>query len=464
MTIRRSLDQVALHFVTPVWGREFTQTFLEVMLPSLLAPGNLPAIPNKEQCVYKIFTLENDAQTIKGSSAFAALASLMTVEVNIIQEPKENKYYRASDCYRESSRQASLAQAAVAMFGPDVVVADGSVDAMVRLLRNGKRAILVMGVRTIKESIIPELLSRYAEDGCLRVPKRQLAKLALDHLHPITESHMFDGDSPRYHASGLFWRVGDEGLLLHAFHLHPIVVHAPTFPGDFEGTIDNDLMEKSNLPDEAVHIVADSDEFLCFEMSSRDYSFDTPDRGGMLSLVSSVQYSTSRFHRKVVRVPIRVHAGKTTESKWSQTERRAQYVISRILDACDESAYLAAWSRGELKNLPLLTRFRFGIQAIEDGAVDVKKYFHARPRVRAKAFLAFLIITGFGIWSSIRLPAPGWLKWLSNRADMYLKAKGFSTQVYSCYALRTIAAVFVVTARQLRTSMGFSARDPSRRP
>ena len=464
MTIQRPLEEIALHFATPVWGSEYTRTFLEVMLPSLLAPGNLPAIPNRGRSVYRIFTLDDDVQAIKESAAYAALASLMAVEVSVISVPDENKYHRASDCYRESFRKASQAQAAIVMLGPDVVVADGSIDAMLRLLNAGKRAILVLGVRTVKESLMPELLSRYAEDGFLRVPKRDLAKLALDHLHPITESHMFDGDSPNYHASGLFWRVGDEGLLLHGFHLHPIAVHAPTFSGEFQNTIDNDMVEKANLPDDEVHVVTDSDEILCFEMSSRDYSFATPERGGMRGLVTSVLSATTKFHWKIVQVPIRVHAGKTTASDWKRTEQRAQYVIKRILDSCEESIRLAAWARGDFRDASIVDRLHMMIRAISDASIDVRNFIDSQPRVRAKAFLAFLIIAVFRAWSVVGLPTPAWLKSINDRAEMYLQVKKFFAQTYNWYVLRIVAATFAVTAQHISASLGISTQDPGRRP
>ena len=32
-----------LYFMTPVWGEAYTKLFLDIVIPSQLAPGNLPA-------------------------------------------------------------------------------------------------------------------------------------------------------------------------------------------------------------------------------------------------------------------------------------------------------------------------------------------------------------------------------------------------------------------------------------
>jgi hypothetical protein len=49
--------------VTPVWGKLYTEIFLSVGLPSLLAQHNLPAI--KSPLAYHIYTTSEDAERLQ---------------------------------------------------------------------------------------------------------------------------------------------------------------------------------------------------------------------------------------------------------------------------------------------------------------------------------------------------------------------------------------------------------------
>ena len=41
----RTALRAGLHFIVPVWGVDYTRCFTELCLPTLLAPGNIPALP-----------------------------------------------------------------------------------------------------------------------------------------------------------------------------------------------------------------------------------------------------------------------------------------------------------------------------------------------------------------------------------------------------------------------------------
>jgi len=336
--------QIPLHFVTPVWGVDYTRTFVEVMLPSLLSPGNIPSLGPAENCRFKIYTTPEDARQITMAPSYARLSALMPVQIMDIGNIETNKYFASSRAYREAAIEARHANAAGVFLGPDVVAADGSIRSVTRLLKNGTAAILVMGVRATKETLVPELLSRYSTGGDLCVSPTQLVEALMRHLHPITRSHLYEGDSATFHPAGFFWEVGQEGLLMHVFHLHPVVVYGPGISAEFSGTIDDDLLQKSDLPERLVHIVADSDEMLFVEVSAAAYEFATPPRGGIDEIVTFIAGATNAFHRRAARVEIRAHVGKVSEMVWHQTGVRASQVIESVLrgyEALVESAHVS---------------------------------------------------------------------------------------------------------------------------
>ena len=326
---------IPLHFVTPVWGREYTRTFLEVTLPSLLAPGNIPSVPNLAECVYRIYTTPEDAAVIRGSVAYAMLGELVVVEFVQLRTRNANKHVASSDCYRDGLLAASRARAAVFTAVPDVVFADGGLSSIVKLLRAGKRAVLVMGLRAVKESLVPGLLARFEERGTIVIRPPQLVRLLASHLHPIAEAHLYEGDTAGFHPAVLCWKIADEGFLLHSFHLHPIAVYPAEIPMNFSGTIDDDLIQAAAFRDDEVHIVADSDEFLCVELSARNQMIPTPLTRRTRDIASWVARTTSASHRSFVRTPMRYHTGGTAGAAWLTGETRARQAVANILGAYD---------------------------------------------------------------------------------------------------------------------------------
>jgi hypothetical protein len=58
-------------FVTVFWGGWHRGTFLNANLPTMLAPGNLPALAVGVDCEYLIYTTAKDAAELEGDLAFA---------------------------------------------------------------------------------------------------------------------------------------------------------------------------------------------------------------------------------------------------------------------------------------------------------------------------------------------------------------------------------------------------------
>ena len=53
----------------PVWGHRFIRQFLEFCLPTLLAPGNMPAIAGALPCRFVLLSSEADEPTIRSHPA-----------------------------------------------------------------------------------------------------------------------------------------------------------------------------------------------------------------------------------------------------------------------------------------------------------------------------------------------------------------------------------------------------------
>ena len=64
----------AVAVVVAVWGQRFVQRFLEICLPTLLAPGNVPAAAAELPTEFVILTREQDEPAFATHPMFSILA------------------------------------------------------------------------------------------------------------------------------------------------------------------------------------------------------------------------------------------------------------------------------------------------------------------------------------------------------------------------------------------------------
>ncbi len=318
------------HMLVPVWGAAFRRMFAEISLPSQLSPGNLPALPHGDRCLYHLFTTAGDASWLDGQAAMARLRSLMPVRVTIIDRGAASSHALMSECLRQGVWAADDVDAASLFVNPDFVVADGTYAALARLAAAGRRVVFTTGIRLLKESVEPELAARRDGDGVLAIAPRELVEVAMRHLHPISTKHFWDDGEGDLIPANLFWTVADEGLLAHCFHLHPLLVYPECKRVVFGGTVDDDFVEMA-CPSGDDHVVTDSDDLLVCEISGWHHRVETRFRKGVVDdLVTWAEANTDSRHRRLVRVPIRFHSTATTEPLWNAAEHAAKAVVDTV--------------------------------------------------------------------------------------------------------------------------------------
>src|SRR5262245_33591135 len=70
----------AVQCVLPVWGHRFVRQFLELSLPTLLAPGNVPTLAAKLPTQFIILTRFDDEDYIRHHPMFRRLCDVCPVE------------------------------------------------------------------------------------------------------------------------------------------------------------------------------------------------------------------------------------------------------------------------------------------------------------------------------------------------------------------------------------------------
>ena len=327
------------YFSVPVWGPNHTDLFINAGLPSLLAPGNIPGLREVGECRFFVHTRPEDEARLASAPSFQRLSKEMPVEIRLIRDPIVNPYITMSGCHREIMRLATAHDVPAVFPSPDHVWGDGSMVRMERLADAGKTAIHLAGVRLDRDSFIKSLAEWRSDDGTLVIPPRALVKLALAHRHRIAGLHFWNEDEAeignQLNPSNLFWSVGNDGLVAHCFHLHPLMVHAEVRTIEFSGTIDDDLVSLACPDLSRQYVVSDSDEIVNFEISGPEHTIPSPCvKGSIEGVCQWVVFQANPLHRHLFQQCIKLHSTDLSncelKNNFDAVEQKAGKVVKEI--------------------------------------------------------------------------------------------------------------------------------------
>ena len=326
-------------FVTVTWGDQFTDLLLDVMLPNQLTPGNLGYFRGHPGCVYRIFTREADAARIAKSPVYAKLLSVMPAELVVVPDlGAESGHHAAYDdmsrCHRLAIAEAEAADAAMIFLPGDAIWSEGSFRRLSELCESGYRAVLIAGIRLVRETYVDAFLDRFFDPATLeaRAGARDLVAHALNHLHPLTNAYRLDSDQFISFPSHLIWPVEDRGFLLKAFHLHPAIVKPQVPGGALSVTIDHDYLKQACPDPTQIYVVEDSDEILQVAVDARDHRSDLlkPNRFNLTRFAEFAKGRTEDFQRKIfVEKAIYVHSD-AIGSDWDKVRAQSAGLVERF--------------------------------------------------------------------------------------------------------------------------------------
>jgi hypothetical protein len=327
-----------IHVITPVWGAAYTRCFLDIGLPSLLSPGNLPGLAARPLNLIHLFTTAADLDVIERSPVWALAKQIVECRIEVIGANAvniANPHETMSLCHRKAIEQADSVGAAMMFYNPDVVIADGGMRELVRLMAAGKRAIQVVGLRLQKEEIVPLLLRDHlGPDGTtLVISSRELMALAMRHLHPLMKMHIDGVDDCDLMPQQVLWHAGSNGLVARCFHIHPMLVYPRVRKAPFSTTIDDDYLRTACPDPSDEYVVTDSDEFCVCELSSMQRSLTALQRQPDYKDIAEWAWNSARphhlehFSRRII-----LHAGSTDGPEWAAALNRSDASVKRIFE------------------------------------------------------------------------------------------------------------------------------------
>jgi len=166
--------------------------FLETCLPSLLSPGNLPALANLVFTRIVLYCPSADIERMKAMPAIGALRAVAQLEFVAIDrhDLSDHLSAHAEIWHREMDRVAG--EDMVITVPPDSVLSDGSLGLLGQLINQGKRCFYVPETLTVAEDTFLSAVRAHTSGSAITIPARELVALALRHLHPFTAAQAKD--------------------------------------------------------------------------------------------------------------------------------------------------------------------------------------------------------------------------------------------------------------------------------
>lgn len=249
----------SLLFTCTFWGYSHTQIFVDVLLPSLLTPENLPRISQYVNVSFSIITTSANLAEIETRSSFVLLKTYATVHISIENNlSADRKFEIHHRHWRQAIDQAKQNSSFLCLLPPDICFSDGSLEAIAKRIIAKAAAIYVSGIRVATETFVPEVMANYFVDGAAPKPisHRELVELTLKHSHPFNNSLYIDSPQMPYVAEMLLAPVANVGWVKHCYVAGPIVFVDPQKVGL------NDYQVVLTVRDRAdFHIIYDSHEF-----------------------------------------------------------------------------------------------------------------------------------------------------------------------------------------------------------
>jgi hypothetical protein len=301
--------------ITMAWGERYIDDLIEITIPALLAPGNLPAFAAEFDCELVIVTETRLFDRVVRSATIAALldfVDLRLVPIDDLLSP----WYGITLTYALVRGFAdlgpSMTRTHLVFLNADFILADGSYRKLAKMIKHGERLVVSPSYCMNLENTVDSLRRRRdPTSGALSLPPRELARIIIDNRHNTIRAKTVNQRMFRIHRYDQFyWYVDDNTLLsrqlpIAVVYMRPerVLTEMPTF-WDY-GVI------SEYCPTTTPCVLADSDDFLMAELRNVGTFRELLHLGWPTidEIASDLSSFTTQDHRDYGRHTLVLHAG-----------------------------------------------------------------------------------------------------------------------------------------------------------
>lgn len=341
-----------------LWGRKYAETFGQYSLASQLAQANLPLLGAKHRLTYHIVTTRRDADWLRAQPTCRCLEQHCEVVWDLIEDhgyglkliptgPDGEKYPFLSRLQNISIAR-SIDHDVIIFNYADFIWTNGALSQAIDMMRGDVDAILTFcpPVDSQKGKQALDAVGSGERTVALTLPARAGAGIVVDHLHREARRRIWGAPTFTSLPTYLIWPVGDQGLLLRAYHQTVLALRVrPEDPGYRGGIARGSLdgyftatLAKSGR----VKFACDSDRVLVFSLY--ETSVDSSLRRGEnreQAMRKCLRELVSEGQRRFAEVPLFIKRDFTDSAAWEATARESWQVLSdfHLTTASDRAAF-----------------------------------------------------------------------------------------------------------------------------
>lgn len=262
--------------ITTAWGDSYIAELLDVTLPALLAPGNLPALARAFDVEFVLVTETREFEAVRAHPAFVALQRVCPARLVMCDDlVVSRKMYGHSltHCLHRGFEDLGDAMCDwnLLFLNSDFVLADGSYAVLAERLKAGERLVFAPSYCAASERVMPDLRRRFdRERQVLSVPKRDMAGLILRDRHDTIRAKTFNARAFHMDISDQFYCYVDEHTLLGRQMPIALVAMRPEKPYIEPVSFWDYATLTMAAPTLTRCVLGDSDEFLMLELRKGD--------------------------------------------------------------------------------------------------------------------------------------------------------------------------------------------------
>ena len=328
--IEAARENVPLFLFTALRNERDARDFIDIALPTVLAPANLPAQIDKGHCGYRIVTSPDARALLEAAAPFRELRAHVRVDVETRPEAAMADAGFPARFRREAIAAAEVARRIALFVGPDTILADNVFSFVRAVMRLKMRALLVPQLRLRRSSAIAALRASHWIDGVISIRQEDLVRFALDHLHPVSLGQIQAAGSANLDPSAMCWRIGSEGILMHAFDFTPLAIH-PRSGAPAADRVDHPLLGTLGFGAGEISIVRDSRAYTQCQLLDDDAA--GAERGTDIDIARWAAANTGTFQRLLFRNEIRLLATDKPSPRWEEVGTVASAEALRVLGA-----------------------------------------------------------------------------------------------------------------------------------
>lgn len=258
------------------WGEAYVKQFLEISLPALISPDNLPALTEHFSVTLVFVTETRLFDVVRTHRAYANAENICAIKLIALDDLVATKdAYGMSITYALyrgfEDLGASMTECYQLFLNSDFVLANGSYRGLLPYLLRGDRLILAPSYCANSEEILPQILAaKDIEHGHMSISKRKLAEIILKNRHLTIRTKTIN--QQLYSANIIdqfYWAVDETTLLGYQLPVAVVAMKPERQPPEINSYWDYGLIAEF-CPSQEFTVISDSDDFLMMELRECD--------------------------------------------------------------------------------------------------------------------------------------------------------------------------------------------------